>query len=206
MEQHEHPSPGIDSKPRAKKAGRKVRGVFFRDGEWWIRWACTLGHDHRKPSGAEKTAATEEHKAKRAEVREARKAGRECCPRLVRRDRPLLFEEVVADYMEHSRRTRRSHNNDKIKEERFLALFSGRMAIDVTTKEVEDLRATLLAEGKKVATVNQHLTFLKAAYNRAIRQGRLSINPVTPIRLQRENNPRNRCLSGDEEGRHHGRV
>ena len=24
---------------RATKAGRKVRGVFFRDGEWWIRWA-----------------------------------------------------------------------------------------------------------------------------------------------------------------------
>src|SRR2546422_692523 len=29
--------------------GRKVRGVFWRTGEWWIRWACTLGHDHRKP-------------------------------------------------------------------------------------------------------------------------------------------------------------
>src|SRR5262245_65424894 len=107
MEQHEHPSPGIDSKPRAKKAGRKVRGVFFRDGEWWIRWACTLGHDHRKPSGELKTAATEEHKAKRAEVREARKAGRECCPRLVMRSRPALFEEILADYMEHSRRNKR---------------------------------------------------------------------------------------------------
>ena len=56
--------------------GRKVRGVFWRDGEWWIRWACTLGHDHRSPSGDSKTVAAEEHKAKRAEVREARKAGR----------------------------------------------------------------------------------------------------------------------------------
>jgi integrase len=50
------------------KTGRKVRGVFWRDGQWWIRWVCTLGHDHRKPSGDLKTAATEEHKAKRAEV------------------------------------------------------------------------------------------------------------------------------------------
>ena len=181
--------------------GRKVRGVFFRDGQWWIRWACSLGHDHRKPSGPEKTVATEEHKAKRAAVREARKAGRECCPKLVRRDRPLLFEDVVADYMEHSRRTKRSHNNDRIKAERFLALFGGRMAIDVMTKEVEDFRAQLLAEGRKVATVNQHLKFLKAAYNCAIRLGRLTYNPVTPIRLQRENNARNRCLSPDEEAR-----
>ncbi len=49
------------------KRGRKVRGVFERDGQWWIRWACTLGHDHRKVSGELKTAAEEEHKAKRAE-------------------------------------------------------------------------------------------------------------------------------------------
>jgi hypothetical protein len=53
--------------------GKKVRGVFWRDGKWWIRWACSLGHDHRKPSGEFKTAATEEPKARRAEVREARK-------------------------------------------------------------------------------------------------------------------------------------
>src|SRR5215475_5412102 len=100
MEGHSSPESGRDPKP--KRTGRKVRGVFFRDGEWWIRWACTLGHDHRKPSGVLKTAATEEHKAKRAEVREARKAGRECCPRLVCRQKPLLFEDLVHDYLQYS--------------------------------------------------------------------------------------------------------
>jgi hypothetical protein len=114
MEQANHTS-ATKGQRRTTKAGRKVRGVFFRDGEWWIRWACTLGHDHRKPSGELKTAATEEHKAKRAEVREARKAGRECCPRLVKRERPPLFEEILSDYMEHSRRTKRSTDDDKPK-------------------------------------------------------------------------------------------
>src|SRR5262245_22900983 len=109
------------------KPGRKVRGVFLRDGEWWIRWACTLGHDHRKPSGEQKTAATEEHKAKRAEVRDARKAGRECCPRLVERQRPAMFKDILADYMQYSERTKRSHDDDKPKEERFLALFGDRL-------------------------------------------------------------------------------
>jgi len=41
--------------------------VFQRNRTWWIRWVCTLGHDHRNLSGALKTVATEEHKAKRAE-------------------------------------------------------------------------------------------------------------------------------------------
>jgi hypothetical protein len=80
MEQAGQISRTKDKERKASRSGRKVRGVFRRDGAWWIRWACTLGHDHRKHSGQEKTAATEEHKAKRAEVREARKAGRECCP------------------------------------------------------------------------------------------------------------------------------
>src|SRR5262249_43907933 len=102
-------SAGTDAESRPKKTGRKVHGVFWRDGEWWIRWACTLGHDHRKPSGELKTTATEEHKAKRAEVREARKAGRECCPRLTQRERPVLFDDLVADYLEYSGRSKRSH-------------------------------------------------------------------------------------------------
>ena len=113
--------------------GRKTRGVFWRDGMWWIRWACTLGHDHRKLSGDLKTAATEEHKKKRAEVRDARKAGQECCPNLTQRKRPALFEEILADYMEYSARTKRSHDDDKPKEIRFKALFRGRLASDIAS-------------------------------------------------------------------------
>jgi len=41
----------------------------------------------------------------------------------------------------------------------------------------------------------------KAAFNRAIRQGRLTYNPVRAVKLYQENNARNRCLSAEEEGR-----
>src|SRR6266508_1638892 len=146
------------------KAGRKIRGVFWRDGEWWIRWACTLGHDHRKPSGQLKTAANEEQKAKRAEVRDARKTGRESCPRLVERTRPLTFEELLADYLVYSKQSKRSHRHDRTR---------GRLASDVTSKDVEAFKAAL-AQERSVATVNHHLRLLKAVYNRAIRQGALT--------------------------------
>lgn len=177
-----------------------MRGVFWRQGQWWIRWACTLGHDHRKPSGPLKTAATEEHKAKRAEVREARKAGQECCPRLVHRGRPALFEEIMTDYMEYSKRTKRSHDDDKPKATRFKAMFRNRLAADIPSKEIEDFKAAFV-EGRTVATVNHYLKFLKAVFNRAIRQGRLTYNPVAAVKLYRENNARNRCLSPEEEAR-----
>jgi hypothetical protein len=82
------------------KRSQRVRGIFTKRGRWWIRWTGTLGHDHRRPSGELKSAATEEHKARRAEVRDARKTSRECCPRLVLRDRPVLFEEILTDYLD----------------------------------------------------------------------------------------------------------
>ena len=80
------------------------------------------------------------------------------------------------------------------------ARFGGRLASNVTSKEVEELKAEV-AGAHAPATVNQYLKLLKAVYNRAIRQGRLTRNPVTPVRLYRENNARNRCLSPDEEAR-----
>jgi hypothetical protein len=73
-------------------------------------------HAGPRPSAAGgdfKTAATEEHKATRAEMRDARKAGRECCPRLVQRERPVLFDQIADDYMEYSERSKRSYRDDQ---------------------------------------------------------------------------------------------
>ena len=178
--------------------GPKARGVFQRNRTWWIRWVCTLGHDHRNLSGELKTVATEEHKAKRAEVRAARKAGREYCPRLVQRQRPTLFEDILADYMEYSGRNKRSHSSDRARAESFKKRFRHRLATAVTAKDVEDFKAAC-GEGRSVATVNHYLKFLKAVFNRAIRQGSLTYNPVRPVKLFQEHNARNRCLSPEEE-------
>jgi integrase len=169
-----------------------------------------------------KTAATEEHKAKRAEVREARKNSQECCPRLLRREKPLLFEDMVTDYLEYSRRSKRSHLDDKRRAERVLERWTGRLASNITTKDVEDFKAHLAEtlttartrrfsneETTKprerrplaVATVNHHLKLLRAIYNRAIRAGRITYNPVAAVKLYAEHNARNRCLSIEEEAR-----
>jgi len=74
------------------------------------------------------------------------------------------------------------------------------MAVDITSREIEDFRASF-GDGRAIATVNHYLKFVKAVFNRAIRQGRLTNNPVTTIKLAREHNARNRCLSPEEEAR-----
>jgi integrase len=182
------------------KQGRKVKGVFWRDGAWWIRWACSLGHDHRKPSGELKTAATEEHKAKRAEIREARKSGRPCCPKLTPREQPASLAALIDDFLVYSKRTKRSYRDDVPKATRFKALFKERLAADITAKEIENFKDSF-AEGRAPATVNLYLRFLKAVFNRGIKHGKVVGNPVRAVPLYQEHNTRTRCLSADEETR-----
>jgi len=50
--------------------------------------------------------------------------------------------------------------------------------------------------------VNHHLKLFNAVCNRAIRHGsHVGHNPVAAVRLTREHNARNRCLSVEEEAR-----
>ena len=46
--------------------------------------------------------------------------------------------------------------------------------------------------------MNAYLKYLKAVFNRAVRQGRLGYNPAGAVKLYREDNARNRCLSTEE--------
>src|SRR5262249_40519928 len=134
----------------------------------------------------------------------------------------LLFEELVEDYLEYSRRSKRSSADHMPRARRLLVLWKDRLAMDLTSKDVEGLKASLaetLTKGRKrsleadnkrkpqalqplsPATVNHHLKLLKAVYNRAIRAGRLTYNPVAAVNLLHEHNARNRCLSLEEENR-----
>ena len=65
------------SENQKERPKRKRDGVFQRDGRWWIRWTCSLGHDHRNPIGDTKGRALDEYHKRRALVRRAREDGAE---------------------------------------------------------------------------------------------------------------------------------
>lgn len=112
-----------------------------------------------------------------------------------------MLGELLDDYLTYSARNKRSHADDKARAARLRARFGSRLASDVSSRDVEDMKTALGEDGLAVATVNHHLKLLKALYNRAIRHGRLSFNPVAAVRLTTENKARNRCLNPEEERR-----
>lgn len=38
----------IETAKARRPPAPNLRGVFVREGESWIRWHCTLGHEHRE--------------------------------------------------------------------------------------------------------------------------------------------------------------
>jgi len=200
---------------RTRRPAAKVKGIFERDGVSWIRWCCTLGHEHREKVGP-RGLAKERHGARRQEVREARREGREFCPSLEAHERPMMFKDIVRDYKAYAEANKRSHKDDRPRMARLLKAFRRKLARDITAQGIEAFKAALATTARggrrggdpeerqnplKVATVNHHLKLLKAIFNRAIKTGKLAYNPVRAVKLFKENNARTRCLTPEEEAR-----
>ncbi len=200
---------------RIKRPPVKARGIFERDGTWWICWFCTLGHKHREKIGP-RGLAKERHGARRREVREARRERREFCPNLEARERPVMFKDIVREYRAYAEANKRSHRDDRPRLARLLKIFRRKLAQDITAQDVEALKVAMSTTARggrrggdpeergnplKVATVNHHLKLLKAIFNRAIRTGKLTYNPVRAVKLFKENNARTRCLTPEEQAR-----
>jgi integrase len=127
-----------------------------------------------------------------------------------------MFKDICKDYKTFSQTNKRSYRDDRPRMARLLKAFRRKLAVDISPQDVEAFKADLsgLARGGKrggrpqdresplkVATVNHHLKLLKAIFNRAIKTGKLTYNPVRAVKLFKENNARNRCLSAEEEAR-----
>lgn len=69
---------------------------------------------------------------------------------------------------------------------------------DITAADVELYRKRRLQEVKP-ATANREVAFLKAVFNQAVRDGRAESNPVSKVKMLKENNSRVRFLSEEEE-------
>ncbi len=197
-----------------KLAQSGSRGVFFRAnsrgtqetkkrdgarvrGDWWIRWACPHGHLHRALVGP-KSLATQEAQRKRLG---------QPCPARQPKPTNYLLADVIDEYLESAKKTKRSWKNDERYGNAWKARFGARPLDDVTPADLERVRterlsATVKGKGKRAvtpATVNREFSFLKHVFNVAIRDGKTEKNPVARLKMLREPSGRVRYLSDEEE-------
>ncbi len=176
----------------ARKGGHD-RGLFERpkgSGVWWIHYHDVDGRKHREKVGP-KALARKRYMQRKTEITEGR-----YFPNAHRR--VALFDGLLDDYREAKRREGKAVMQGEFAWRRLLKAFGGRRGETITVREVEEWRAAML-ETLSVASVNRHLTLLRAILNRAVRDGRLDVSKKPAIKLLKENNGRVRYLSDGEE-------
>ena len=180
----------------ACKVQRNSRGVFEKhpgSNIWWIRYADTTGHIRREKAGAKSTALTLYRKRK-TEILEGKKLPKNL------RQANVAFEEIARDALEYSRTTkvREAYRIDCWHMETLLRWFRNHCASDLNPQEIER-RLNELAEDRKPATVNRYRTLLSLTFSLALRNGKLTSNPVRLVKRRKENNERVRFLDDEEE-------
>ncbi len=183
------------------RQGGVDRGLFRRDGCWWIYWVCAYGHRHKEKVGTAKGQARDYYQKRKLQVKlegfcltEA-KAQREAA-------KPVLFQDVAKQYMEWARehRPRSIMFRDKALKH-LLAAFGPRPLTELTRSEIEAYLARRRDSGAAPGTVNRERAVLSHSFNRAILWGMVEKNPVTGTEQYVELSEDPRPLTPDEEAR-----
>ena len=179
------------------KPGRKLpRGVFPRDGVFWIRYADQFGRVHREKVGPFLKQAQAAYQKRKSEVRE----GKFFPDKLMRR--AVLFDEIAQDFLEYSKQTKRSYGHDLGRSETLLRLWRGVSVTDLSPGRIErDLAESAKDAQWMPATYNRHRVLVSGIFSLASHNGKATANPVEGTKHRTENNTRVRFLTHEEEGR-----
>ncbi len=171
--------------------------MYKRDGTWWT---C-IRHEGRKiqkslGTGNKKLAASIEAKL-RTKLIEGKYFDRH-------EGENKTFKEVMERFMkEHAPKVSRNMQGSYATSSKHLLSFfcNSRLSV-ITPKMINDYKVSRKNQGKKPATINKELAMLQKAFSLAVKQWEwIKENPCLKIPKERENNQRDRWLSGDEERR-----
>lgn len=172
----------------------RSRGIFEKvpgSDEFWIRYADSIGRIRR-----EKVGTFDEAETRLKLRREEAKLG--VLPRLAWRRRPVPFRNIAKDALAYADQHKRSAKNDHYRMKKLLDWFGDKPAESITPQEIE---THFQGEPWKPATWNRMRALLSMVYRVAIRNGKVSQNPLRFVPTKPAHNERVRFLSQDEEGR-----
>lgn len=180
----------------ARKHG-KDRGLFERpkgSGIWWVRlWH--EGREHRFGAFSTKTEARAFYQKAKTEQREQRFSPEQYHKR---KQQALTLSDLIKRYLETC--TARSLPEQTRYGRWWSKLIGNRRLEKITTADLELIQSRLLKKGKKAsATINRYYAFLRKVLYIAVRDGKLTRNPVSGVRFFKEPPGRIRFLSPGEE-------
>jgi integrase len=184
----------------ARKGGVD-RGLFRREGCWWVRWVCPYGHEHKEKVGAAKGLARSFYEKRKLAVKtegfcltEA-KAQREA-------EKPVLFGDVARRYLAWAERERpRSLVFRQCAMKHLVTAFGPKPLTDIDSEALEGYIESRKGEGAAPATINRERTVLGHLFTKARTWKLAALNPLADTDPLKEPDENPRPMTPDEEAR-----
>lgn len=175
------------------RKGSVDRGLFQREGVWWIRWTCPYGHMHREQIGTAKSVARDFYQKRKLAVKTEGFCLTEAKGRQAR-ERPTLFHDLAKRYMAWAEQERpRSLVFRQCAMKHLLVAFGSRPLSEIDAEGVEAYVAARRAEGAAPATINRERTVLGHIFKKAATWKLTQVNPIAgtdPLENRKENRVR----------------
>jgi len=172
-----------------------ARGIYKRGNIFWVRYAGLDGKTVYESSGSDKFREAEDLYIKR---KRAIKTGKQ--PE-VKRIGNHTFRELAEKYISWMQGRHRSADSKKYRINIILSHFGNLPLRNFNTLSVEQYQTNLINRGLKPATVNKHISILKAMIRKAVDWYMVeeeTLKRVRKVKLLTENNKRLRYLSKEE--------
>ena len=111
------------------------------------------------------------------------------------------FHDLMDKYMEeHSKPKKRAWTRDDVSLSHLNPFFGEYNLMEITPAIISDYKSIRLKEGAAPATLNRELSLCKHAFNLAYKEWNwVKENPFCKVKMERENNERDRILGYEEE-------
>ncbi|MDT7042929.1 tyrosine-type recombinase/integrase [Candidatus Nitronereus thalassa] len=157
------------------RLGGKDRGIVFKDGKWWVR--LFINGREKWFRAENKTQAKALYGRLRADIREGK-----YFPEKFDKQKDISLRAWIDRYLEGS--TNRNLVNEK-RHGRFWKLLLGKRTLgQITIEDCRRTQAKIRAKGKwKPATINRYMAFLRRVLMVALKEGKISQNPVSSVKF-----------------------
>ena len=111
----------------------------------------------------------------------------------------IRLSEIVSDFLEYSKNRKKTYIRDTQLARHLLSFFGDNKYVnEIGLLAIEQYRNKRLLDKVTPATINREVAFLKASYNYAMKNEKVTKNPVSQVKMFRETNKILKILSEDE--------
>lgn len=166
-------------------------GVFQKGEDFYIDYRLPTGRRKREKVGPSKKLAETVLRKRKVEIAEGKFLD-------IDKTEKVKFEVFAQEFFKlHSKATKKSWHTDISLINILNKYFAGKYLTEITPMMVDKYKMERIKEVAP-ATVNRGLALLKCMFNKAIQWEKVKENPVSKVKLFKENNKRLRFLEKEE--------